>query len=175
MGWIGVDLDGTLAEYQSGQWPEIGEPIQPMLDRVFKWLEDGEEVRILTARAAHGDSEVERVTKWLVDVAGLPRLQVTAMKDPDMDVLWDDKAIQVKPNTGEPIVDAELQESYARTIRWVNKGNKRKGPKTDSNSFELMASLEHASKLDERSEEYGDLQNEAFALMKGLEKDSKRE
>ena len=174
MGWIGVDLDGTLAEYQSGQWPEIGKPIPAMLNRVKKWLDDGEEVRILTARAAHGDSEIERVTAWLVDVAGLPRLQVTAMKDPDMDVLWDDKAVQVKPNTGEPIVDESLQESYARTIRWVNKGKKRG---TDPNTFELMASLEKASEVKEgeHGADYADMQHEAFSLMQRLEKESQEE
>lgn len=138
MGWIGVDLDGTLAEYESGQWPKIGKPIPKMLARVKRWLEDGEEVRILTARAAHGDEEIDRVADWLQNVAELPALQITAMKDPDMDVLWDDKAVQVKPNTGEPIVDESLQEGYARTIKWVKK--KRKG--TDPNSFELFQSLE---------------------------------
>ena len=139
MGWIGVDLDGTLAHYELGQYPEIGEPIEPMLNRILDWLEAGEEVRILTARAAHGEEDIERVHKWLVDVAGLPKLQVTSQKDQDMDVLWDDKVIQVKPNTGEPIVDQSLQESLARTLT-------RKKKKTDPNTFELMASLEKDSK-----------------------------
>ena len=140
MEWIGVDLDGTLAHYESGQYPEIGEPIEPMLKRVHDWLDAGREVRILTARAAHGEEDIERVTAWLEKV-GLPRLQVTCQKDPDMEVLWDDKVVQVRPNTGEPIVDQFLQESLARTLT-ISK--KRK--KTDSNSFELMASLEKDSK-----------------------------
>lgn len=141
MGWIGVDLDGTLAHYEPDQYPEIGEPIEPMLNRVLGWLDAGEEVRILTARAAHGEEDIELVATWLKDVAGLPRLQITSQKDPDMDVLWDDKVIQVRPNTGEPIIDQSLQESLARTLT-ISK--KRK--KTDSNSFELMASLEKNSK-----------------------------
>jgi len=142
MGWIGVDLDGTLARYESGQYPEIGEPIEPMVQRVLKWLKDGQEVRILTARAAHGEEDIERVATWLTDVAGLPRLQVTCSKDPDMDVLWDDKAIQVKPNTGEPIVDENLQESLARSVPW----KKQRKKVSDPNSFELMASLEKGAK-----------------------------
>jgi len=142
MGWIGVDLDGTLAHYESGQYPEIGEPIEPMVRRILKWLADGEEVRILTARAAHGEEDIERVATWLTEVAGLPRLMVTCKKDPDMDVLWDDKAIQVKPNTGEPLVDENLQEGMARSIPFKKKSKK----KTDANSFELMASLEKESK-----------------------------
>ena len=50
-GWIGVDLDGTLAYYD--QWRgehHVGEPILPMLDRVKKWLSEGREVRICSWR-----------------------------------------------------------------------------------------------------------------------------
>lgn len=140
MTWIGVDLDGTLAHYESGQYPEIGEPLEPMVQRILGWLEDGEEVRILTARAAHGDEDIERVKDWLRDVAGLPALQVTSEKDQDMEVLWDDRVIQMRPNTGEPIVDQNLQEGLAKTFL------KKKKRTTDSNSFELMASLEKESK-----------------------------
>ncbi|MEI8285241.1 MAG: hypothetical protein WCG52_09650, partial [bacterium] len=54
-GWIGVDLDGTLAEF-IGDMSFIGEPIMPMLNRVKTWLANGREVRIFTARAADEDS-----------------------------------------------------------------------------------------------------------------------
>ena len=84
MGWIGVDLDGTLSHYESEQYPEIGEPLEPMVNRILGWLEAGEEVRILTARAAHGTEDIERVSDWLKNVAGLPALRVTSEKDPDM-------------------------------------------------------------------------------------------
>jgi hypothetical protein len=52
MGWIGIDLDGTLAHYESGDAAnnEVGEPILPMLERV-KMLMTSNEVRIFTARA----------------------------------------------------------------------------------------------------------------------------
>lgn len=55
-GWIGVDLDGTLAKYGERQWPDhIGEPIAPMVERIKQWLKQGVEVKIFTARVAgHG-------------------------------------------------------------------------------------------------------------------------
>ena len=144
MGWIGVDLDGTLAYYESGQYPEIGKPIPKMYERVQAWMAEGKEVRILTARAAHGPEVIKQVKDWLEE-HGLGELQVTCMKDSDMDELWDDKAVQVRPNTGEPIVDAELQESLARSIKWVDPKNKR-GRISDPNTFELMQGLEKDSK-----------------------------
>jgi hypothetical protein len=50
--WIGVDLDGTLAEYTVWKGPHhIGPPILVMLERVKRWLAAGVEVRIFTARA----------------------------------------------------------------------------------------------------------------------------
>jgi hypothetical protein len=52
-GWIGVDLDGTLAFH--GEWlghTYIGKPVPLMLDRVKQWLSQGTEVRIVTARVA---------------------------------------------------------------------------------------------------------------------------
>lgn len=54
-GWIGVDLDGTLAMHRAYCDSEpIGPPVPAMLDRVIAWLEQGIEVRILTARAMVG-------------------------------------------------------------------------------------------------------------------------
>lgn len=52
-GWIGVDLDGTLAHYD--EWrgvSHVGEPVPLMLERVRRWLGEGREVRILTARVS---------------------------------------------------------------------------------------------------------------------------
>jgi hypothetical protein len=47
MGWIGVDLDGTLAQYGEFKGRDhIGEPIAPMLDKVKKELARGKEVRM---------------------------------------------------------------------------------------------------------------------------------
>jgi hypothetical protein len=50
-GWIGVDLDGTLARYDRWRGVQhIGEPVPAILDEVRKWLAIGHEVRIFTAR-----------------------------------------------------------------------------------------------------------------------------
>jgi hypothetical protein len=54
-GWIGVDLNGTLAEYHG--WVNechIGKPIPAMVERVRQWLDCGVDVRIFTARVDGG-------------------------------------------------------------------------------------------------------------------------
>lgn len=41
-GWIGVDLDGTLAHYDGWKGADhIGEPIPAMVERVKQWLSEG--------------------------------------------------------------------------------------------------------------------------------------
>ena len=53
-GWIGVDLDGTLAHYDEFRGDDyVGEPIEPMVERVKQWLDEGKDVRIFTARKPH--------------------------------------------------------------------------------------------------------------------------
>ena len=103
-GWIGVDLDGTLAEYTEWKGPEhIGKPIKKMLDRVKKWIEDGQEVRIMTARAAEDvEGYIIPIEDWL-EKYGIGGLDITHKKDFEMIELWDDRAVQVKPNTGERV------------------------------------------------------------------------
>ena len=105
-GWIGCDLDGTLAEYHHGQMSQhgigfIGKPVPEMLKRVMKWLEEGKEVRIMTARAAI-PSEVESTKAWCRQHIGR-ELPVTDRKDFSMIELWDDRAVHVQMNTGRVI------------------------------------------------------------------------
>lgn len=103
-GWIGVDLDGTLAK--TGGLEEIGEPIPLMVDRVKAWLKNGREVRILTARVGglQTEQEVEywreAIKTWCLRHLG-QALEVTAQKDYEMIELWDDRAIPVEKNTGK--------------------------------------------------------------------------
>ena len=97
-GWIGVDLDGTLAHYESGQFPVIGDPIPRMMNRVRGWLAKGKTVKIFTARACEPEG-IPPVKAWLQKV-GLPDLEVTNAKDYNMVEFWDDRAISVIPNTG---------------------------------------------------------------------------
>ena len=99
-GWIGVDLDGTLAEYQSGYASQnkIGKPIPKMLVRIEKWLGEGKTIKIFTARAYFPES-IPYIKKYLNKI-GLPDLEITNIKDPYMIELWDDRVVQVIPNTG---------------------------------------------------------------------------
>jgi hypothetical protein len=101
--WIGVDLDGTLAEYHHWMGIEhIGEPVPAMLERVKGWLAEGVEVRIFTARVcrpAHRGAAIRRIGDWC-EMHGLPRLPVTNVKDYGMIELWDDRAVRVETNIG---------------------------------------------------------------------------
>jgi hypothetical protein len=103
MSWIGVDLDGTLAHYEGWKGGgHIGAPIPAMLERVRAWLKAGKEVKIFTARACVAE-EIPLIQDWLETECSLPRLEVTNVKDFRMFQLWDDRAVQVKVNTGEPV------------------------------------------------------------------------
>lgn len=100
-GWIGVDLDGTLARYDGWYGPaHIGEPIKPMMARVQAWLDEGIEVRIFTARASIPEY-VPFVENWLKK-NGFPALQITNIKNFGMIELWDDRCVEVKTNEGQP-------------------------------------------------------------------------
>lgn len=109
-GWIAVDLDGTLAVYDGWKGAEhIGEPIPAMLHRVRAWLMEGRDVRIFTARvftdgspARNADSQASHVLirKWCVEHLGMA-LPVTCEKDYGMIEIWDDRCVQVIPNTGK--------------------------------------------------------------------------
>jgi len=110
-GWIGVDLDGTLAHYDGWKGIEhIGEPIPAMVERIQKWLDDGQKVKIFTARVwSDGSTARERETylatkyihSWCLQYIGTV-LPVTCQKDFGMIELWDDRAVRVKINTGMP-------------------------------------------------------------------------
>lgn len=103
-GWIGVDLDGTLAHYDGWRGElHIGEPVPAMANRVRRWIEEGREVRVFTARVCDGNTDVVKaIQSWCIDNLG-HKLSVTNKKDYHMLELWDDRAVQVEPNTGRPI------------------------------------------------------------------------
>lgn len=115
-GWIGVDLDGTLAVYDGWRGPyHIGHPIKPMVQRILRWLGEGRDVRIFTARMTdlprNEDGTPHDLVKvrasiddWCRTVLGRT-LPVTNVKDWHMTELWDDRAVQVRPNTGVTLAD----------------------------------------------------------------------
>ncbi len=103
-GWIGVDMDGTLA-YDDGDpsfSKPIGNPIQPMVKRIRHWLDCGFQVKIFTARTGFPGIE-EKIHTWLKTECDLPPLEITNVKDGMCAQIWDDRAIQVIRNTGEPV------------------------------------------------------------------------
>jgi len=109
MGWIGTDLDHTLAHYESGdvEKAHVGEPIPKMVERIKAHLAAGYEVRIMTARVSlvgHSQRGVERqqraIRAWTKKHLG-QELRVTCEKDVDMIFLYDDRAVTVEPDTGE--------------------------------------------------------------------------
>lgn len=109
-GWIGVDLDGTLAvddglPFSPGM---IGSPIPMMLNRVKRWVMEGQDVRIFTARVStdgtnkrNWEAQQSRhaIEDWCRNYIGRV-LPVTCSKDYQMVELWDDRAVQVNRNTG---------------------------------------------------------------------------
>jgi hypothetical protein len=119
MGWIGVDFDGTLSRLKGTSIDSTGEPIPEMVERVKRWLAQGKEVRIVTARvgctglvateasglrddAVFADAQRKLIEDWCEKHIG-QRLRVTAQKDYAMLELWDDRAVQVECDTGKVI------------------------------------------------------------------------
>lgn len=120
-GWIGVDFDGTLAHYEGFAGAGVlGKPVPAMLERVKAWLADGREVRIFTARIwpctqlLHPDTAMAvpegeagrqafeaacAIAAWCREHVGQV-LPITCVKDYGMIELYDDRCIQVEPNTG---------------------------------------------------------------------------
>jgi hypothetical protein len=102
--WIGVDLDGTLAYYESGycRANKIGYPIPTMAERVHKWIAEGKIVKIFTARVSVKENKKETtqlIKNWLIE-NGFPELEITCSKDIFMTELWDDRVVKVEKNTG---------------------------------------------------------------------------
>lgn len=103
-GWIGVDLDGTLAEYHGWVAPdEIGSPVMPMVALVKGWLAQGIRVKIFTARISNGGEEAKivraAIRKWCAKHIGAV-LPITNEKDFHCIAIYDDRAVAVEQNTG---------------------------------------------------------------------------
>ena len=110
-GWHGFDLDGTLAHYD--KWVSahhIGNPIPEMIKKIRNHLDRGEKVKIFTARVntddVDGDPENQSIRKaiqdWCLKHIGMI-LPITCVKDYKMISLYDDRAIQIIPNTGRSL------------------------------------------------------------------------
>ena len=130
-GWIGIDLDGVLVE-EGDHLPDLGPPIAAGISLVRRLRADGWDVRIFTARiatdpdnpawiAAAASYGFHTAGAWVADQEtrihdfclqhwGV-ELPITATKDWRMVLCYDDRAVQMVPNTGE-----SLQELYERRV-----------------------------------------------------------
>jgi hypothetical protein len=105
-GWLGVELDGVLAQAISPQpLGQIGEPISLMLNRVRQWQMVGIDVRVFTRRASE-PGQIQLIENWLAN-QGL-QLPVTCEKDFQMSAFYDSAAVHVAHNSGEPSIPPEL-------------------------------------------------------------------
>jgi len=126
------------------KWSDIGGPIVLMMNRIRTWVSQKQEVRIVTARVfpyIHGAPNPESdyaPTQCLVsgefftplDMVRVIQaytllhvgkaLPVTCAKDYHMIELWDDRAVQVVPNTGRTL--AEEHEAVVSALRGKAQG-----------------------------------------------------
>jgi len=120
--WIGVDFDRTLSTFDRsmGISKVCGQPIPAMVDRIQKWVAAGKTVKIFTARVSphphlawHDPKKVEKKIQDWLEKYGMPRLEVTCVKDFLCEALWDDKAVSVERDTAKLLTvgPVELIES----------------------------------------------------------------
>lgn len=118
-GWIGFDLDGTLAIYEGWKGTEhIGAPVPRMVERLKWYLAQNKKVKIFTARVCgtllteEQVRETRRVIEaWCREHIG-QTLEITNVKDMFMERLYDDRAVGVKIDTGLIYCGLEGEESH---------------------------------------------------------------
>lgn len=115
--WVGFDLDASIARWD-GEWKGptvIGAPIPAAVDLVKSMLLDGQDVRIFTARVASDPGGVGRraIAEWCQKYIGRI-LPITNIKDSRMKVAFDDRAVQLEPNTGKVLGNPKLAMTEAR-------------------------------------------------------------
>ncbi len=99
-GWVGFDLDGTLAHYEHGQTVDIGKPVPAMVEILKEHVDQGFVVKVMTARASLRSPAVNQaIYDWCQRHLGF-MVPVTCEKDFNMIRLYDDRAIAVEENTG---------------------------------------------------------------------------
>jgi hypothetical protein len=114
-----VDLDCTLAHYQTGDLEKygpqkIGSAVEEMVKKVKAWRAAGEEVFIFTARVNPGDDTFKEgmnatlsylaIAAWCKAHLG-EILPITHEKSKRFSVIHDDRADQVIPNTGVSVTE----------------------------------------------------------------------
>ena len=118
-GWIGVDLDSTLAKYDEGQYPEIGEPIPKIVNAVKDLMSQGYRVKIVTAR----------VHKW-----DQRRIELNYIKSLDCN-----RAVPIEViANAESALRAEYEANVAAIDNWCQKHIGSVLPITSQKDFEMV-------------------------------------
>jgi len=161
--WVGVDLDGTLAHYDGWVSPShIGDPVPRMLERVKGWIAEGRKVKIVTARVsnqAQAQQVREALAPWFVK-HGLPLMEVVCCKDYAMVELWDDRAVQVIPNTGTAVVPPPVyMEGQPRP--WTVCLTGLFGGKNFDGAYQVMGATKLAACVAAQKEMFGDMDADA--------------
>ncbi len=113
-GQIGFDLDSSLAFYDHWRGAtHIGEPIKPAVDLAKKYMDEGWEVIIFTARVAPEEgidliAQRKAIQEWTKRVFG-KSLKVTCIKGREIVHYFDDRATGLQPNTGKLLSNPEIQ------------------------------------------------------------------
>lgn len=119
-GWIGFDLDSTLAESDASpnyDHCHIGNPIQPTIDLLKKFLNNGWHVKIFTARVSSSEKPYKRfeaskaIEEWCQKHIGVV-LDITSEKDWECKAIFDDRAYHVHKNTGQLTDELFINSKY---------------------------------------------------------------
>lgn len=102
--WLGVDLDGTLAQYHGWVSEEhIGEPVVSIVAALNARRAAGWKIVIFTARVSGDSEEAQRaevaIWKWL-DFYNIKVEGITCTKHKHFAEFWDDRARRVVFNKG---------------------------------------------------------------------------
>lgn len=80
----------------------------PMVDNINKWIKQGHNITIFTARASKWADKFEKLDIEMFCVKYFGRvLPITAIKHHECDLYIDDKAIRVERNTGKLLNNIE--------------------------------------------------------------------
>lgn len=117
-GWVGVDFDRTLSSRtHDSPTMDAGPPVPKMVERVKKWLAQGHNVKIFTARVGTqptdgrwgtAEQQKELIEQWCLKHIGVV-LPVTSQKDGYMLEMWDDAAVAVEENTGRQLSPSKVE------------------------------------------------------------------
>lgn len=139
-GWVGFDLDGTVAQYTEFKgWQHIGDPVPGMINFIKKLRASGIQCKIFTARCSAESraidgltfEQVEKVIQdWTEKYIG-ERLPVTSEKGCSMICFFDDSAVQINKNTGcitagekgfAPFVDKLITAIKDKNVATISQG-----------------------------------------------------